>query len=109
MNNPTPSPLRSSRRCVFANARATRTAIVAAMLAVMASVVCAQQPLQPPAKDQSSSASAKAQKAPIPAGSQTFNTVITKLKAGKQVFSNTVSEPDLEAAKKACEGQDFIW
>lgn len=42
-------------------------------------------------------------------GSVTFNTVITKLKAGKQVFSNTIEQPDLEAAKKACEGQDFIW
>jgi len=31
------------------------------------------------------------------------------LKAGKQVFSNTISDPDLEAAKLACEGQDFIW
>ncbi|MDQ2641478.1 MAG: aldolase/citrate lyase family protein, partial [Pseudomonadota bacterium] len=45
----------------------------------------------------------------IPAGSVTFNTVITKLKEGKQVFSNTIMGPDLEAAKKACEGQDFIW
>jgi 2-keto-3-deoxy-L-rhamnonate aldolase RhmA len=45
----------------------------------------------------------------IPAGSVTFNTVITKLKEGKQVFSNTIMQPDLEAAKKACEGQDFIW
>ena len=42
-------------------------------------------------------------------GSLTFNTVITKLKAGQQIFSNTVTNPDLEAAKKACEGQDFIW
>src|SRR3954470_2829163 len=42
-------------------------------------------------------------------GSLTFNTVITKLKAGQQIFSNTVVNPDLEAAKKACEGQDFIW
>ena len=42
-------------------------------------------------------------------GSLTFNTVITKLKAGQQIFSNTVIDPDLEAAKKACEGQDFIW
>ena len=42
-------------------------------------------------------------------GSLTFNTVITKLKAGKQVFSNQISNPDLEAAKKACVGQDFIW
>lgn len=42
-------------------------------------------------------------------GSLTFNTVITKLKAGQQIFSNTLIDPDLEAAKKACEGQDFIW
>jgi 4-hydroxy-2-oxoheptanedioate aldolase len=55
-------------------------------------------------------ASSSAQQAPpIKAGSQTFNTVITKLKEGKQVFSNTIIEPDLEAARKACEGQDFIW
>ncbi len=33
----------------------------------------------------------------------TFNTVITKLKEGKQIFSNTILQPDLEAAKKACE------
>lgn len=46
---------------------------------------------------------------PIKAGSQTFNTVITKLKEGKQIFSNTLTDPDLVAAKKACEGQDFIW
>jgi 4-hydroxy-2-oxoheptanedioate aldolase len=45
----------------------------------------------------------------IPAGSVTFNTVITKLKEGKQIFSNTIMGPDLEQAKKACEGQDFIW
>jgi len=46
---------------------------------------------------------------PVKAGSQTFNTVITKLKEGKQVFSNTIIGPDLDAAKKACEGVDFIW
>jgi 2-keto-3-deoxy-L-rhamnonate aldolase RhmA len=45
----------------------------------------------------------------VPAGSVTFNTVITKLKEGRQIFSNTILQPDLEAAKKACEGQDFIW
>ena len=45
----------------------------------------------------------------IKAGSLTFNTVITKLKDGKQIFSNTIINPDLDAAKKACEGQDFIW
>lgn len=55
-------------------------------------------------------APAKAKAEPLPApGSQTFNSVITKLKEGKQIFSNTITEPDLEAAKKACEGQDFIW
>jgi 2-keto-3-deoxy-L-rhamnonate aldolase RhmA len=42
-------------------------------------------------------------------GTVTFNTVIPKLKAGKQCFSNTITEPDLEAVKKACVGQDFIW
>ena len=41
---------------------------------------------------------------PVKAGSQTFNTVITKLKEGKQIFSNTIIDPDLDAAKKACEG-----
>jgi 2-keto-3-deoxy-L-rhamnonate aldolase RhmA len=46
---------------------------------------------------------------PVKAGSQTFNTVITKLKEGKQIFSNTIVGPDLDAAKKACEGVDFIW
>jgi 2-keto-3-deoxy-L-rhamnonate aldolase RhmA len=46
---------------------------------------------------------------PIKANSQTFNTVITKLKEGKQIFSNTIIGPDLAAAKKACEGVDFIW
>jgi 4-hydroxy-2-oxoheptanedioate aldolase len=47
--------------------------------------------------------------APVKAGSQTFNTVITKLMEGRQVFSITIVGPDLEAAKKACEGVDFIW
>jgi 2-keto-3-deoxy-L-rhamnonate aldolase RhmA len=46
---------------------------------------------------------------PVKAGSQTFNTVITKLKEGRQIFSNTIVGPDLEAAKKACQGVDFIW
>jgi 4-hydroxy-2-oxoheptanedioate aldolase len=44
-----------------------------------------------------------------PPGSLTFNTVITKLKAGKQVFSNTITDPDFEGAKEACAGQDFMW
>ena len=44
-----------------------------------------------------------------PPGSLTFNTVITKLKAGQQIFSNTITDPDLAAAKEACVGQDFMW
>src|SRR5262249_31881090 len=52
----------------------------------------------------------KEQKDPVaPPGSLTFNTVITKLKAGQQIFSNTITDPDLEAAKEACIGQDFMW
>jgi 2-keto-3-deoxy-L-rhamnonate aldolase RhmA len=54
-------------------------------------------------------AAARAGAPPIKAGSQTFNTVITKLKEGRQIFSNTIVGPDLEAAKKACAGVDFIW
>jgi 4-hydroxy-2-oxoheptanedioate aldolase len=46
---------------------------------------------------------------PVKAGSQTFNTVITKLKDGKQIFSNTIIGPDLDVAKKACDGVDFVW
>ena len=80
--------------------------IVTATLLGVASVARAQTPPQQPA----AAAAASGKQAPVPApGSQTFNTVITKLKAGKQIFSNTLVEPDLEAAKKACEGQDFIW
>jgi 2-keto-3-deoxy-L-rhamnonate aldolase RhmA len=55
------------------------------------------------------SQAARAGAPPVKAGSQTFNTVITKLKEGKQVFSNTLIGPDLAVAKKACEGVDFIW
>ena len=82
---------------------------------VTAAVIASLAPLaaQPPAAKSApaqTAAKEKAKQEPVPApGTQTFNTVITKLKAGKQVFSNTVVEPDLEAAKKACEGQDFIW
>ncbi len=54
---------------------------------------------------------AQAQRPPAaaPPGMVTFNTVITKLKNKQQVFCNTVSEPDTAAARKACEGQDYIW
>jgi 2-keto-3-deoxy-L-rhamnonate aldolase RhmA len=49
------------------------------------------------------------QTAPAAPGTVTFNTVITKLKNRQQVFCNTVSDPDTVAARKACEGQDYIW
>jgi 4-hydroxy-2-oxoheptanedioate aldolase len=42
-------------------------------------------------------------------GTVTFNTVITKLKNKQQVFCANIEQPDLEAAKKACEGVDYIW
>jgi 4-hydroxy-2-oxoheptanedioate aldolase len=46
---------------------------------------------------------------PAAPGTVTFNTVKTKLESGKQVFCNTISSPDTAAARKACEGQDYIW
>jgi len=77
-------------------------------LVALTSVTAAQaQPA--PAQPATAAAAGPRGGPPVPAGSQTFNTVITKLKEGKQIFSNTIIEPDLEAAKKACEGQDFIW
>ena len=72
------------------------------VLELLAPLPGSAQSATPPATP----ATATAANAP---GTQTFNTVISKLKAGRQVFSNTVLEPDLEAARKACEGQDFIW
>jgi 2-keto-3-deoxy-L-rhamnonate aldolase RhmA len=82
--------------------------VATAGLAALTSVTAAHAQ---PAPAQSVAAPAGSDRGgpPITAGSQTFNTVITKLKEGKQIFSNTIIEPDLEAAKKACEGQDFIW
>ncbi|SVD33135.1 uncharacterized protein METZ01_LOCUS385989, partial [marine metagenome] len=79
-------------------------AFSAIALVLMASFAMAQQQQERPAQGQQ----APTKTAPAP-GSLTFNTVITKLKAGQQVFSNSISRPDLEAARKACEGQDFIW
>jgi 4-hydroxy-2-oxoheptanedioate aldolase len=96
-----PSTLHLSRRLLV---------VLVATLIATVSVIRAQQPAAPaPAATPPAKApAAKAEPVPAP-GTQTFNTVITKLKAGKQIFSNTLTEPDLEAAKKACEGQDFIW
>jgi 4-hydroxy-2-oxoheptanedioate aldolase len=86
--------------------------VVDAAVLVLAPAGRAQQPSrQPPQPPPAAEpVKGKGKQPPLPApGSQTFNTVITKLKAGKQVFCNTITEPDLEAAKKACEGQDYIW
>ncbi len=96
-----------SHRHAFTNPLATAAAILTTTLVLACSAAQAQQPAQ----GQPTAATKAAPKAePVPApGTQTFNTVITKLKAGKQIFCNTIVEPDLEAAKKACEGQDYIW
>ena len=80
----------------------TMTPVLAVSLAV------AQQ--QPPAQGQQQSVQAQRPPTPpAPPGTVTFNTVITKLRNKQQVFCNTVAEPDVAAARKACEGQDYIW
>jgi 2-keto-3-deoxy-L-rhamnonate aldolase RhmA len=83
---------------------ATRATIVALTLVLAGSLAAARQ--QPPPPGQQPSAQAPRPAAP---GTVTFNTVITKLKNKQQVFCNTVTEPDTAAARKACEGQDYIW
>lgn len=101
-----PSGIRFPIGNVFTKRRMAQAVIVTGTLVVIVSVGEAREQPRKPAQGQP----ARRQQDPVPApGSLTFNTVITKLKSGKQVFSNTVTQPDLEAAKKACEGQDFIW
>ena len=111
-----PRGMRFPIREIFTQRLVTLAAIITATLVAVASVASAQPQSPQAAQSQPATvtppASAQGRGPLGPAvapGSQTFNTVITKLKAGKQVFSNTITEPDLEAAKKACEGQDFIW
>jgi 2-keto-3-deoxy-L-rhamnonate aldolase RhmA len=82
----------------------TPLAPMARTLALVVSVAIAQ-PLSTPAQGQQQPAQAP----PAAPGTVTFNTVITKLKNKQQVFCNTVTEPDIAAARKACEGQDYIW
>ena len=83
--------------------------IAATILALVASVAIAQP--QRPAQGQPAPAQqAQLQQTPPAApGTVTFNTVITKLKNKQQVFCNTLTDPDTVAARKACEGQDYIW
>jgi len=91
-------------------ARFVRMAVIPAALLVAASLSAADPaPAAPAPYVPAAPGQAPRGVPPIKAGSLTFNTVITKLAEGKQIFSNTLSEPDLAAAKKACEGQDFIW
>lgn len=86
----------------------TLAVILAMALVVVISRAVAQQ--QPPAQGQQQPVQAQRLPAPPAApGTVTFNTVITKLKNKQQVFCSTVSEPDTAAARKACEGQDYIW
>ena len=109
MSHPTPpipalAPTRARRP------HPTLAALLTTTLLLGALTLAPAQPPAPPSPPAQPATAAPAQPAPIPApGSLTFNTVITKLKAGQQIFSNTLVEPDLEAAKKACVGQDFIW
>jgi 2-keto-3-deoxy-L-rhamnonate aldolase RhmA len=87
---------------------ATLAVIMAMMLVLVVSLAMAQQ--LPPAQGQQQQVQAQRPPAPPAApGTVTFNTVITKLKNKQQVFCNTVSDPDTAAARKACEGQDYIW
>jgi 2-keto-3-deoxy-L-rhamnonate aldolase RhmA len=88
---------------------AIRNAMMPAVILTAVALSAADPVPAPPATVPASPGQGPRGVPPIKAGSQTFNTVITKLAEGKQIFSNTISEPDLTAAKKACEGQDFIW
>jgi 2-keto-3-deoxy-L-rhamnonate aldolase RhmA len=79
---------------------------IAMTLVMLSSVAKARPEQQRPAQAQ------QGQRQPTPAaapGTVTFNTVITKLKNKQQVFCNTLADPDTAAARKACEGQDYIW
>jgi 4-hydroxy-2-oxoheptanedioate aldolase len=89
----------------------TGTARVAASAIVLSAALCLAPALAAESGPQLAATPQPARPGtpPVKAGSQTFNTVITKLKEGKQVFSNTIVGPDLDAARKACEGVDFIW
>ena len=83
----------------------TAAIVLSAALVAAPAPLAAQSPPQPAV----AAPAARAGVPPVKAGSLTFNTVITKLKAGRQIFSHTIIEPDLAAARKACEGVDFIW
>jgi len=90
----------------------TLALIIAMMLVLVASAAMAQQQQRPAQGQQAPAQAQQAQRQLTPAaapGTVTFNTVITKLKNKQQVFCNTLTDPDTVAARKACEGQDYIW
>jgi 2-keto-3-deoxy-L-rhamnonate aldolase RhmA len=86
----------------------TLAVVVVMMLDPVALIVDAQPEQPPPAQGQQAPAQVQRPQAAAP-GTVTFNTVITKLKNKQQVFCNTLADPDPVAARKACEGQDYIW
>jgi 2-keto-3-deoxy-L-rhamnonate aldolase RhmA len=85
----------------------TLAVTIAMTLVLVISLAMARQ--QPPTQAQQQPVQAQPPAPPAAPGTVTFNTVITKLKNKQQVFCNTVSDPDTAAARKACEGQDYIW
>ena len=88
-------------------ALATLAVVVSMTPVLVVSTAMARQ--QPPTQGQQRVQAQPSPAPPAPPGTVTFNTVITKLKNKQQVFCNTVSDPDTAAARKACEGQDYIW
>ena len=94
MSTPTPHsrPRVSSRELVSPLRFVTRNPLFVLALALLVPMTGSAQSAPSPAAPAAPPAPA------VAPGTQTFNTVITKLKAGKQVFSNTVLETYLEAA-----------
>jgi 4-hydroxy-2-oxoheptanedioate aldolase len=87
----------------------TLAVTMALMLVLLVPVGTAQSQL-PVRELQAPSPQVQREKAlPAAPGTVTFNTVITKLKNNQKVFCNTLTDPDTVAARKACEGQDYIW
>ena len=84
--------------------------VIIAMMLVLVALVAIAQPQRLAQGQQALAQPAQPQQIPPAApGTVTFNTVIAKLKNKQQVFCNTLSDPDTVAARKACEGQDYIW
>jgi len=84
------------------------------LLVLVASVVMAQAPAQGQRQGQQA-APAQAAPARTPAakaGTVTFNTVISKLKAGQHVFCQSITSPDTAQVRRWCQSTpqpDYIW